>query len=52
MIARRYIYGAICPSRAIGAALVMASANTEAMNEHLKEISAQVAAGAHAPPCQ
>ena len=26
----------------------MASANTEAMNEHLKEISAQVAAGAHA----
>ena len=46
--ANAYIYGAICPSRAIGAALVMASANTEAMNEHLKEISVQVAAGAHA----
>ena len=27
---------------------MMASANTEAMNEHLKEISVQVAAGAHA----
>ena len=43
-----YLYGAICPSRSIGAALVMASANTEAMNEHLKEISVQVASGAHA----
>ena len=46
--ANAYIYGAICPCRGIGAALVMASANTEAMNEHLKEISAQVATGAHA----
>ena len=46
--ANAYIYGAICPNRGIGAALVMASANTEAMNEHLKEISVQVATGAHA----
>jgi len=46
--ANAYIYGAICPDRGIGAALVMASANTEAMNEHLKEISLQVASGAHA----
>ena len=46
--ANAYIYGAICPCRGIGAALVMASANTEAMNEHLKEISVQVATGAHA----
>jgi len=42
------IHGAICPRRGIGAALIMASANTEAMNEHLKEISAQAATGAHA----
>ena len=46
--ANAYIYGAICPGRGVGAALVMASANTEAMNEHLKEISVQVATGAHA----
>ncbi len=46
--ANAYIYGAICPNRSIGAALVMASANTEAMNEHLREISVQVATGAHA----
>jgi transposase len=42
------IDGAICPCRRVGAALVMATANTEAMNEHLKAISAQVAPGAHA----
>ena len=42
------IDGAICPCRQIGAALVMATANTEAMSEHLKAISAQVAPGAHA----
>ena len=43
-----YIFGAICPARALGAAVLMPAANTEAMNEHLKEISTQVAAGAHA----
>jgi hypothetical protein len=43
-----YLFGAICPARAVGAAIIMPVANTEAMNEHLKEISAQVQSGAHA----
>jgi hypothetical protein len=43
-----YIYGAICPARGVGAAIIMPSANTEAMNQHLKEISSRVASGAHA----
>ena len=43
-----YLLGAICPARAVGAALIMPTVNAEAMNEHLKEISAQVARGAHA----
>jgi transposase len=43
-----YLFGAICPSRAAGAALVMPCVNTEAMNEHLKEISINVAPGAQA----
>jgi putative transposase len=43
-----YIFGAICPARAVGAAVLMPTANTEAMNEHLKEISTQVSPGAHA----
>jgi len=43
-----YLFGAICPERAAGAAIIMPGVNTEAMNEHLKEISTQVAEGAHA----
>lgn len=43
-----HIFGAICPARGIGAAIIMPAVNTEAMNEHLKEISSQVAYGAHA----
>jgi hypothetical protein len=43
-----YLFGAICHARAVGAAIIMPSVNTEAMNEHLKEISTQVAPGAHA----
>jgi DDE superfamily endonuclease len=43
-----YIFGAICPERAVGAALIMPQANTEAMNRHLAEISREVAPGAHA----
>jgi len=43
-----YLFGAICPARGVGAAIIMPAANTEAMNEHLKEISTQVAPGAHA----
>ena len=42
-----YLYGAICPARGVGAAIIMPAANTEGMNEHLKEISTQVAPGAH-----
>ena len=43
-----HLFGAICPARGVGAAIIMPAVNTEAMNEHLKEISTQVAAGAHA----
>lgn len=43
-----YLFGAICPAREVGAAVIMPAANTEAMNEHLKEISTQVQPGAHA----
>ena len=42
------LFGAIRPDRAVGAALAMPCANTEAMNEHLKEISVNVAPGAQA----
>jgi hypothetical protein len=38
-----YIFGAICPARGVGAAMIMPAATTEGMNEHLKEISTQVA---------
>ena len=43
-----HLFGAICPARAIGAAIIMPAVNTEAMNEHLIEISAMVAPQAHA----
>ena len=43
-----YLFGAICPARAVGAALVMPWVNSEAMALHLKEVSTQVAPGAHA----
>ena len=43
-----YIFGAICPARGVGAALVLPRCNTAAMNLHLQEISAVVARGAHA----
>ena len=43
-----HLFGAMCPARGVGAAIIMPAVNTEAMNEHLEEISAQVAAGAHA----
>lgn len=43
-----YLFGAICPDRAVGAAVIMPAVNTEAMNVHLKEISTQVTLGAHA----
>ncbi len=43
-----YLFGAICHARGVGAAIIMPAANTDAMNEHLQEISTQVAPGAHA----
>ena len=43
-----YLFGAICPARGTGAALVLPRANTHAMQAHLWEISRTVAAGAHA----
>ena len=46
--ANAYLFGAICPDRGTGAALVMPSANTEAMQCHLEEIGKTVANGAHA----
>jgi len=45
-----HLFGAICPARAIGAAIIMPAVNTEAMNEHLAEISTQIAPHAHALP--
>jgi hypothetical protein len=43
-----YLFGAICPARGTGAALVLPWANTHAMQAHLCEVSRQVASGAHA----
>lgn len=43
-----YIFGAVCPERATGTALVMPYADTPAMNAHLKAIAAAVAPGGHA----
>jgi hypothetical protein len=40
-----HLFGPICPGRGVGAATIMPAVNTEAMNEHLKDISAQVARG-------
>lgn len=42
-----YLFGAVCPARDTGAALVMPRADTEAMRLHLQEISRTVAPGAH-----
>ena len=43
-----YLFGALCAYRAVGAAVIMPAANSEAMSVHLKEISTQVSPGAHA----
>jgi len=43
-----YLFGAICPARGTGAAIMMPTADTEAMQEHLDEIARAVAPGAHA----
>ena len=41
-----YLFGAICPARGTGAALVMPTVSIEAMNEHLAEISQCVSVSA------
>ena len=49
---RRYtwawLFGAVCPGRGVGAAVVLPHVNVEAMNLHLAEIGRRVAEGAHA----
>ena len=42
-----YLFGAVCPERAVGAALVLPYVNTEATGLHLAEIGRHVAPGAH-----
>lgn len=41
-----YLFGAICPARGVGAALVLPTVNIEAMNMHLAEIGKWVSPGA------
>jgi hypothetical protein len=41
-----YLFGAICPERSVGAAIIMPEVNVAAMNEHLAEISRCVSVGA------
>jgi hypothetical protein len=43
-----YLFGAICPERRTGAAIIMPEVNVAAMNEHLAEISRRVSVGAMA----
>ena len=43
-----WLFGAICPARGKGAALMLPCANTEAMQMHLDEIAHHVAPKAHA----
>ncbi len=41
-----YLFGAICPERGTGAAIIMPEVNVAAMDEHLAEISRRVSVGA------
>ena len=41
-----YLFGAVCPARGVGSALVLPTVNIEAMNKHLSEIGKCVTAGA------
>ncbi len=49
---RRYtwawLFGAVCPERGVGAAVVLPHVNVEAMNLHWAEVGRRVAEGAHA----
>jgi transposase len=42
-----YVFGAVCPSRDTGIAIIMPYANTAAMRKHIEAISRAVAPGAH-----
>jgi hypothetical protein len=41
-----YLFGAICPERSTGAAIIMPEVNVAAMNEHLAEINRRVSVDA------
>ncbi|MFK0573178.1 IS630 family transposase [Endozoicomonas sp.] len=43
-----YLFGAVCPERDIGVALVLPTANSEGMTLHLSEIAKQTQEGRHA----
>ena len=43
-----YLFGAVCPALGKGAAIVVPSCNSEAMQHHLDVTAARVAPGAHA----
>jgi transposase len=43
-----YLFGAVCPERGVGAAIVMPFADGHAMSAHLEEIARHVAPDAHA----
>ena len=43
-----YLFGAVCPERGAGAALVLPACNTESMQLHLDEIATKITRGAHA----
>jgi len=46
--ANAYLFGAFCPERDVGVALVLPYVNTEAMRLHLEETSRHVPEGVHA----
>lgn len=46
--ANAYLFGAICPARGTGAALMLPLANTDAMQLHLAAIADTIAPNAHA----
>ena len=43
-----YLFGAVCPAQGTGAAIVVPSCNSEAMQFHLDATATRVAPGAHA----
>ncbi len=43
-----YLFGAVCPGRNTGIAVIMPHADTQAMQKHIDEIGRAVAPGAHA----